>query len=98
MRHHLNPGHHHIIADVQVADDTDRSGDHAARADPGTARNAHAGGDHRVGTDVDVVADLDLVIELGSRLDDGIADGTAIDRRIGTYLDIAADAHAAELR
>src|SRR5258708_31984772 len=98
MRHHRQAGHHHIIADVQMADDTDCPGDHAARADPGTARYAHAGGDHRVRTDVDVVADLDLVIQLGPRLDDGVADGAAIDRRIGTDLDVSADAHAAELR
>jgi hypothetical protein len=51
-----------------------------------------------VRTDVAVVADLDLIVELDAILDHRVIGGAAVDRGIGTDLYIVADEHAADLR
>ncbi len=91
-------GHHHIIADVQVASEHHRTGDHAAGTDAGAARYAAAGRDDGVRTDLDVVRDLNLVIELDPVADDRIVDGAAIDGGVGADFHVSADPHPAELR
>jgi len=48
--------------------------------------------------DANVVADLDLIVELYAFLDDGVADCAAIDRRVGADFDISAHLHPAQLR
>ena len=44
------------------------------------------------------MGDLDEVVDLGTRLDAGLADGRAIDRRVGSKLHIVFDDHDGHLR
>ena len=48
--------------------------------------------------DAHVVADLNLVVELDAIFQNGIVQGTPIDRRVGADFHIVADSHRAELR
>src|SRR5260221_1654892 len=66
--------------------------------DIGAAGDTHAAGHRGVRADARVVADLDLIVELHALLDDGVVERTAVDRGVGTDLDIVADAHRADLR
>src|SRR5688572_17830018 len=66
--------------------------------DIGAAGDADAAGDRGVRTDARVVADLDLVVEPGTLLDDRVAEVAAVDGGVGADLDVVADAHRADLR
>ncbi|HRX91085.1 MAG TPA: hypothetical protein P5528_16720, partial [Steroidobacteraceae bacterium] len=71
---HSEPGDRHIVADCQVPDYPDRATDHAAFTDGRTARYADTGGERGVCTNVNVVADLNLVVELDASFDHGVTD------------------------
>ena len=45
-----------------------------------------------------VVADLDEIVDLGALADHGVADGAAVDGRVGADLDIILDDDPADLR
>ena len=46
----------------------------------------------------DIVAYLDQVVDLGAFADDGVADGTTIDRGAGPYFDVVLNNDASNLR
>src|SRR5579859_2249970 len=80
-RHHGESRDDHIVADHQVTCDAAGTSDHAARADPRAARYAGTTGDCSVRTDLHVVADLNLIVELDPLGDHRVVDGAAIDGR-----------------
>ena len=53
---------------------------------------------HAMPADRHIVADLDQIVDLGALADHGIADGAAVDGRIGADLDVVLDDDAADLR
>src|SRR5215469_4891702 len=63
-----------------------------------TSRDADLTGDHAMTTDTRVVADLHEIINFCALTDDGIAQGSAIDSRIGANFNPVLQDHAAELR
>src|SRR3954464_14379511 len=87
-----------MVDDAQVAEDDRGAADGAVPADVGAAGDAGAAGDRGVRADAHVVPDLDLVVELDAVLDHRVVDRAAVDGRIGTDLDVVADAHRADLR
>src|SRR5450830_793911 len=66
--------------------------------DLGTAGNPDASGNRRMGTDMAVMCNLDLVVELDTVFEHGVGQGATIDCGIGTDFDVIADHHAANLR
>src|SRR5690606_9566561 len=98
MRYQSHGQHGDVIGDLEMPDDAYRAADHAAAADPGAARDRRTACNRRVRTDPHVVRDLDLVVQLHAVFDDGVIQRAAIDRGVGTDLDIIAYAHGAELR
>src|SRR5258706_12383692 len=87
-----------VIDDVQMAEDQRRAAKGAMAPDVGAAGDTDAAGHRGMRADARVVADLDLIVELHALLDDGVVERTAVDRGVGTDLDIVADAHRADLR
>src|SRR6478735_3192896 len=85
------------VTNVNVARDACLSTDLDAISNLRAAGNADLADDGAMPTDVNVVADLDLVIDLGAFADHGVVHGTAIDRRVRTNLDIVLDDDAADL-
>src|SRR5438309_446835 len=69
-----------------------------ASADPGRPRDSHLGHDDRVLTDLDVVADLHQVVDLGPAADDRLPERGAVDRRVRPDFDVVLDQHRAHLR
>src|SRR5713226_5558566 len=90
--------HDGAVADRQVIGDADLSGQDHAAPDPARARDADLGDDDRVLADLDVVRDLDEVVDLRAPPADGVAERRAVDRRVGTDLDVVLDEDAAHLR
>src|SRR3546814_13188334 len=70
---------------------------HHAIADPGGAGDPDARDNAAMAADAHVVADLDLVIDLGAFAYHRVIHGAAIDGRIGADLDIVLDDHPADL-
>src|ERR1700736_495928 len=66
---HCEAGDGNSIADREVPGNSNGPPDDAVPADHGAAGNPRAAGDHCMSTDADVVAELDLVIELHALLD-----------------------------
>src|SRR6185312_11425840 len=89
---------HGAVGNFEVTADHRGAADAAVRADARRARDADAAGDRRVRADHAVVADLDLVVELGALLDHRVVDRAAVDRRVGADLDVVTDHDAPELR
>src|SRR5262245_51389028 len=81
----------HAVHDLQVTEHHCRAAERAVRADVGAAGDADAAGDGGVRADARVVADLDQVVQAGAFLDHGVAEVAAVDRGVGTDLDIVAD-------
>src|SRR5690606_17130659 len=81
-----------------MTDHAHTTGDHAVPADLGAAGNAAATGHGGVVTDLHVVRDHDLVVQLHAIADQGVGQRTAIHRGVGTNLDVVADGHPTDLR
>src|SRR6202034_1587566 len=96
--HQAAPGDHDIVRDGQMPRETHHAAHQAALADRGAARYPGAGGNGRMRADDHVVTHLDLIVQLGALADHRIVDRAAIHGRVGTDLDVVADAHAPDLR
>src|SRR5450631_1554587 len=70
----------------------------AMATDGGTAGDAHACGNCRVGADFYVMRDLDLIVELDPIANLRILQRAAVDRRVGADFHIIADYNTADLR
>src|SRR5581483_2520481 len=97
MTHHGGAQENDIVADRKVAADRDFSCDLAALTDRRAAGYSSESGDGRVRANVDVMSDHDEIVELDPLLDHRVLDRTAIHRRIGSNLDIRANAHRTNL-
>lgn len=84
--------------DGDVIAEADLSADDGVMFDDGAAGDAGLGGDDNVCADAAVVADVDQVIEFDAILDDGGAEGGAVNGGVGADLDIVADDETADLR
>src|SRR5690606_6403912 len=87
-----------VIAQRDVTGSHGRTGQRAAFADDGGTRHAHTRGHGSMVTNLAVVADHDLIVELYAVAQHGVFERTAVDRGIGTDLAIVADDHATQLR
>ncbi|MCY1356702.1 hypothetical protein D9M69_431620 [compost metagenome] len=96
-RHHGHAGDEYVVAHFDVANHAHAAGDHAVAADLGTAGNTHAACHGRVVTDLHVVRDHDLVIQLHAVADQGIGESTTVDGGVGADFDIVAQGHATDL-
>src|SRR5690606_31554005 len=96
-RDHGHAADKYVVANLDMANHAHTAGDGAMATDAGAAGNTDAGRHGRVFTDLDVMGDLDLVIQLDAVADDGIADSATIDGGIGTDLHVITDQHAADL-
>ena len=86
-----------VIRDLQMAGDRYGALDRATPSDTGASSDRGAGRNGGMGADVHVVADLDEVVQLHAILDDGVLEGSTIDRRIRANLHIVTDPHSTEL-
>ena len=71
--------------------DPDLSGEYRAVTNRNRAGNTYLRHQQALLPNADVVRDVDEVVDLGAVADDGIVDAPAIDRRVGTNLDIVAN-------
>src|SRR5258705_104904 len=81
-----------------MAEDACRAADRAVPADTRAARNGGTPGHRRMGADAHVMADLDLVVQLDAVLDHRVVERAAVDRRVGSDLDIVAYKGTTRLR
>src|SRR5205809_927730 len=88
LRHHRRGGDRHVVGDRQMADDARGTADGAVPADARAACDGYTPGHRGMGTDVHVVADLDLVVELDAVLDHRVVERAAVDRGVGADLDV----------
>src|SRR2546422_2248028 len=91
-------GDHGTVTNRDVVGDAHLPGQHDAAADPARPRDSHLGHDDRVLTDLDVVADLHQVVDLGPAADDRLPERGAVDRRVRPNFDVVLDQHRAHLR
>src|SRR5690606_14813697 len=91
-------GHHHPVADLQVAGDADRPSDHAVPADAGAAGDGRASGDGGMVADPDVVGDLDQVVQPYVAAQLGVLDRAAVDAGVRADLAVVPHHHTAQLR
>ncbi len=96
--HHAATGHHDVIGNIEVPDEADHAGDHAAFADNGAAGNTGTGRYHRVLADAHVMRHLNLIIKLDAVPDHGVLNRAPVDACAGADFDVIADPHATELR
>ena len=88
----------HAIRDRQMPADHGRTAHGTILAEYRATGHADASGHRRIFSDMAIVSDLYLVIELDAVFDNRIRQGAPIDSRIGTDLDIVADDNPAGLR
>lgn len=81
-----------------MTEDHRPAADGAAPSYPGATGDADTAGQRAMRSDMDVVADLDLIVELDAVCYHGVVEGAAIYGGIGTDLDVVADDDAADLR
>ena len=81
----------HVIGDGQVSDNTDATANGTAPADGSTARDSGATGNRSMVPNPDIVRDLYQIIQLNSITDNGVIQRPAVNRGIGSDLDIVAD-------
>src|SRR5687768_17263416 len=91
-------GHGDVIADRELTADADLPADHATLTDDRAAGDARLPRHDGMCTDMYVVRDVNLVVELHAVADHRVFDRTAIDRRFRADLDVVAYTHAADLR
>src|SRR5712691_884127 len=97
LRHERGGRYVDVLGDFEVPQD-DRSASYGAvTADARAAGNAHAARHRRMRADPDVVAYLDLVVELYSVLDNRIVKSPAVNGRVGADLHVVADDDAPSL-
>ena len=82
---------------LEVVGDAGLTSEQSAGADPDRPGEATLGRQDRAGADLDIVADLDQVIELGSAADDCGAEGRAVDCGQSADIDVVLDHDAADL-
>ena len=80
-----------------MPDHADTASNHAVATDSGAAGDTDAGRHCRVITDLHVMCDLNLIIELDPVADQGIGQGAAVDGGIGADFDIITNTHSANL-
>src|SRR5271157_5704129 len=78
--------------------ETDLSPDNNIIADSGAPRNAGLRGDHNVGSNAGVVADMHQVVKLCARADDSLVQRAAVNGAVGADLDVIANHQLANLR
>jgi hypothetical protein len=87
-----------VIANIEMTRDHCRPANRAPSPYSCASRNADTACDCGMVTNMNIVRDLNLIIELYVITDHGIFQRTAINRRIGPDLYIVANPHAADLR
>src|SRR5690606_37546852 len=87
-----------VVGQFEVTRDHGGSAKRAATSDPRGACNAHAGSHGSEVTDLDVMGDHDLVVQLDAVPDIRVLECAAIDGGVGSDLDIIAYDDAPELR
>lgn len=85
------------VADRDVTSEDARAADDTVTAKGNGTGDDAVTGNNRVCTNMYIVADLNQIIELHTIFQHGIADCTAINRGIGTNIDIVTDSYPAEL-
>ena len=88
----------YAVADFEVVDEADLSGEDAVLADRGAAGDADLGAEDRVGADFDRVADLHEVVDFRSAANARFTDGGAVDASARLNLDVVFDDRGARLR
>ena len=89
-----NPGlgsGNRAVADLAVSGDADLSGENHILADFGGTGKPDLRAEHGVFADGGSVPDLHQVIDLDIALDAGLANGGAIDARVGLYFHVVFD-------
>src|SRR3989338_7546137 len=86
-----------IIGDFDMATDGRQTTNHAMPANGHTAGHGHTTGNRSMGADKYIMTDLYLIIDFYAFLDYRIAQGPAIDCRVGTDLHVVAYHHTANL-
>src|SRR5690606_11584727 len=95
--HHGHPGHENVITDIDMTHHADTASDGAMLADGCDACNPDAGGFGRVLTDLHVMGDLDLVVELDPVSDPRVRQRTPVERGVDADFHVIADGHATDL-
>lgn len=95
---HRHSGEVDVIHDCQVPRHSHGTGDRAVAADLRRTRNPGTRRHGSVFANRAVVSDLDQIVDLGSILDQGIAQRPAIHRGICSDLHIVSEPHTAQLR
>ena len=85
------------VPDRDMVGDPDLARERDAAAEPRGSADAGLPAEDRVLADDDVVADLHEVVDLRPAADDGLAEGRAVDRRVGPDLDVVPDPHDPDL-
>ncbi len=91
------PVRKNVVANLDMPHQPYATGEHAMLADFGAAGDPHTRGHGGVVTDLDVVSDLNLVVELHTIADNGIGQCAAIDSGIYAYFHVIADRNTADL-
>ena len=86
----------HVIADKDVVIDAALPAHHHPVANAGRPGHADLTAEQTIAADLDVVADVDKVIQLGARADGGVADGAFVDAGIGADFHIIPDGYSAQ--
>src|SRR5436309_825739 len=85
------------VADGYIITDSHVSAEHDEVAYRNASGDTHLPGDQAMAPDDGVVADLHLIVDLGSLADHGIAVAAAVDGGVGADLDIVLDDHPPDL-
>ena len=92
--------HHHPICqtDGAIPSHSNRTTDHAVPSNNRTSDQPDAAAKHRVVSNLAVVTDLYLIINLNAVTHDGIFDSSPIDCRARTHTDVISQANTTDLR
>jgi len=83
---------------ANMVSDSDLPGDNAIALNDRASADSRLGGDHNVAANLDVVSDVDKVVELYAIADDSGIEGSAVDGRIRSNLNIVTNDQGADLR
>jgi hypothetical protein len=89
---------HHLIAQMEVAGHAHFAAKDDIAAQSGTAGNADLRHENRIFADHNIMAHHYQIIDAGSGLDPGRAEGGPVDAGIGADFDVVVDLHRADLR
>jgi hypothetical protein len=88
---------HHLITDYEMISEASLTADHDISADSRASSDAHLCDKDAMLSDSDIVGNLDQVIDFGPLFDQGMAEGSTVDRHIRTEFHIVLNDHVAEL-